>query len=439
MHSADFSTNIAGAAGAAPDKTERMDAQMELDARLRSELERAARAGLDHTRSGLLPVEDAILEVEAAAYVDPVRFAHELHSVFSRVPLMLGASCELPKPGGYKAMEAAGVPILLMRGKDGVARAFLNACTHRGARLAEGCGATARFTCPYHGWSFGLDGKLLAIASREAFGEVESESFKLVELPALEKAGLVWVILDPASRLSIADFLGTFGDMLEGFGFADWHLIDQRRLRGANWKLAFDAHPDWYHLPVLHRDSFGPQVSNRAIYDFYGPHMRMFRPQPEVPPPPETADMYMLDGQVPIGEWPDEALLLGGWLAFPNLSIYTLYSRGQRTVNINQIFPGSDVGESFTVQTLLTEDAPDDDLRDRVLHICDVIEQVVRDEDLPVSCQQQVALNTGLVPKLVYGRNEGGNQHLHRWIEKVARASDAELPGLFAEREAGRA
>src|SRR5690606_5266119 len=137
------------------------DERMKLDPSSRAELERAARDGLACTRSGILPGEDGILEVEAAAYSDPDRFAGELRSIFRRIPLMLAASCELPLPGDYKAIDVAGVPVLLIRAKDGAVRAFLNACTHRGAKLAEGCGAKTRLTCPFHGWTFSLDGKLL--------------------------------------------------------------------------------------------------------------------------------------------------------------------------------------------------------------------------------------------------------------------------------------
>lgn len=107
---------------------------------------------------------------------------------------MLAASCELREPGDCKVMDVAGIPLLVMRGRDGAVRTFLNACTHRGARLMRECGHAARFTCPYHAWSFRLDGSLLAVPASEAFGDPDPDESRLVALPTTERAGLIWPI-----------------------------------------------------------------------------------------------------------------------------------------------------------------------------------------------------------------------------------------------------
>src|SRR3546814_4966615 len=86
---------------------------------------------------------------------------------------MLVFTAELPNPGDYKAMEAVGLPILINRDKAGKVRAFLNVCSHRGAPVApEGHGNCARFTCKYHSWTFGQDGRLIAVAEASTFGDV---------------------------------------------------------------------------------------------------------------------------------------------------------------------------------------------------------------------------------------------------------------------------
>jgi len=240
------------------------------------------------------------------------------------------------------------------------------------------------------------------------------------------------VTLDPCSTLDIDVFLGPFAAMLDCFGFDRWHFMDRRTLRGTNWKLAHDAHSDWYHLPVLHRDSFGPQTGNRAHYTSYGPHLRMFRPEPEMPPPPEAHDIYRLQDRQP-AEWPVDAMLTGGWLAFPNLTMYPLYRGGRRYMNINQIMPGRHVAESFTVQITLCEDEPDETMRRGAKHIADMVERVVRDEDLATSSRQQRALESGLLPTVCFGRNEGGNQHFHRWFDLVLHTPDDALEALFSQ------
>ena len=343
---------------------------------------------------------------------------------------MLAPSCELREPGRFKAMEVAGVPVLLARGEDGVARAFLNVCTHRGAVVADGSGAAARFVCPYHGWTFDGQGALVGVASRRDFGEVDQAAKGLRRLPLLEKAGLIWVVLDPDSRLDIDGFLSSYGDMLEGFGFATWHFVQSRVLNGANWKLAFDAHLEFYHLPVLHRDSFGPKVGNRALYHFFGPHQRLLRPSTtEHRALPEPADLFAQVDRAE-SEWSTEALMAGEWIVFPHVSINSFYDGG-RGVLISQVFPGERVNESFTVQTYLMAEPPDEAARAAAGDLCDFLYRVVNDEDLATSIRQQRALASGLLPVVCFGRNEGGLQQFHRWLERILETPDYALNGLF--------
>jgi len=224
--------------------------------------------------------------------------------------------------------------------------------------LADGCGHSPRFVCPYHGWTFDGRGALVGVAARRDFGEFDLAQRALRRFPLLERAGLIWVVLDPDASLDIDSFLGSFGGMLEAFGFESWHFLQHRTLKGANWKLAFDAHLEFYHLPVLHRNTFGPKIGNRALHHYFGPHQRLVRPSArEGRNLPERVDLFALQER-PEAEWPTEALLLGEWIAFPNLSINSFYDGG-RGVLISQIFPGERVDESYTVQTYLMAEPPD--------------------------------------------------------------------------------
>ena len=122
----------------------------------------AAEKLYEYVKEGKTFQTDKITQVPSSVYSDPVMWEKEINLIFKKLPLCLAASAELPEAGDYKAMEAVGLPILITRGKDGVARAFLNVCSHRGAPLAdEGCGNKARFACKYHGWTFSNDGKLM--------------------------------------------------------------------------------------------------------------------------------------------------------------------------------------------------------------------------------------------------------------------------------------
>lgn len=393
--------------------------QKEQEVDVRGQLVADARRMLECLATGsITPAGDCLIR-PASIYTDPDLFELEKQRLFRRAPLMLAASCELREPGDFKTMDVADVPLLLVRGKDGMVRTFLNACTHRGARLARDCGKASRLTCPYHAWSFGLDGALLAVASRDRFGEIDPDSSRLVSFPTTERAGLVWAILDPAAEPDFDVFLSGYEQLLAGFGFETWHHFETRTLEGANWKLAFDAHLEFYHLPVLHRATFGPKMSNLAEYFEYGPHQRLglVTSADHVLEQDDVAGLASL----PESEWPMNALMFGEWIIFPNVSINCFY-KGGRGVIISQVFPGERVGESVTVQMFLHENPPADELRDDARAMSDFLGHVVGQEDLPMSRDQQAVLSSGLLPRVQFGRNEGGVQHFHNWIDRFVGA-----------------
>jgi phenylpropionate dioxygenase-like ring-hydroxylating dioxygenase large terminal subunit len=131
----------------------------------RQQLIEMARRNLAHVKAGTVDQATGIVRVPARHYLDPQRAQAERERIFLRLPLVLGFSCELREPGAYRALEAAGVPVLLTRGGDGRVRAFLNVCSHRGAIVVdEGSGCASRFSCPYHGWSYDGEGRLVGIA-----------------------------------------------------------------------------------------------------------------------------------------------------------------------------------------------------------------------------------------------------------------------------------
>lgn len=366
----------------------------------------------------------------ASDYSDPVRFDNERRQLFRRVPLMLAASCEIRNRGDFRTFDIAGVPVLLTRDANGVARALVNICTHRGAPVAEGAGHCSRFTCSYHGWTFGLDGRLAAVSSSADFGAIEKGAYALKPLPLLEKGGMIWVVPDPDSTLDIDAFLGTFGEALSGFDLTGWSLVSEKTLPGANWKLAFDAHLEFYHLPVLHRATFGPQMSPRAMYFFEGPHERLLRPvRYERTGMPEHVDLFRWQDR-PESDWPLETLMMGEWIVFPNVSINTFYDGG-RGVLISRIYPGAKVGESVTVQSYYLAGEAGDEARQKASNRADFLERVVADEDLVNSVKQQRALDSGLLKEVTYGRNESGIPHFHDWVDRILATPDAELNALF--------
>ena len=388
----------------------------------RSELAAMVKAGMVHAKAHTIAKAPSVMKVAAKTYYDPAIFDAEVARIFRRVPLLLAVTAEMAKPGDFKTIDAAGVPVLISRGQDGVARAFVNSCSHRGTAVAtETHGNARRFVCPYHGWTFTQKGELMGVASAEDFGEIDKSCYGLIPLRVTERAGLIWGILDPASTLSFDTFLAGYDKILEHFGFEDWHFFESRVIPGPNWKIAYDGYLDFYHLPVLHKNTFGENMSNQANYYAWGPHQRVQAPD---------RDMGVFE-EMPEAEWPVEAMLNGVWTIFPHVSIAS-FQGGGRAVMISQLLPGADVGTSFTTQMYLTRNVPTAEQVEEATAQFKFLEHVVRDEDYSTGFRQQVALKNGGRDHVLFGENEGGAQSFHKWVATLIQTEDADLDGLFA-------
>lgn len=389
----------------------------------RSELLRMARSGLALAQADQIDKAESVMRIPASSYYDPAVFDLEVQRIFRRLPLMLAASAELPTAGDFKTLTVAGTPVLISRGPDGQARAFVNSCPHRGTAVeTQPKGRARRFVCPYHGWTFAQTGELIGVASAEDFGEIDKSCYGLTPLRTEERAGLIWVILDPKSTLSFDAFLAGYDRLLAHFGFESWHFFSSRVLEGPNWKIAYDGYLDFYHLPVLHKATFGEAMSNRANYYAWGPHQR-------VQAPDRGVETY--EGR-PEADWPIETLLNGVWTIFPHISIAS-FDGGGRSVMISQLLPGEHVGQSFTTQIYLMQSPPSEDQAAAATAQFEFLRVVVQDEDYATGFRQQVALKNGGRDHVLFGRNEGGAQRFHSWVRRLIEAEDdAQLQALFA-------
>ncbi len=383
----------------------------------RDQLISMARENLGFVKAGTTQLQTDLLRVPASNYFDPARWELEMDRIFGRLPLMLAFSCELREPGAYKSIVAADVPVLIIRGRDGEARAFLNSCAHRGAQvMPEGTGKARRFVCPYHAWTYDDRGSLVGILDEDEFGDVDRDCHGLTPLPITERAGLVWVALKPETPVDFDAFLAGYDEVLENFGFENWHVVSQRTVEGPNWKIAYDGYLDLYHLPILHKDTFGSDFPNKAIYTAWGPHQRVSGPNPMLLPLEDKAE----------ADWPMEALVGGVWTIFPHVSIAT-FDAGGRGVLVSQLFPGKDPGSSVTVQNYLMADEPDEAGRAEAEEQVDLLEYVVRVEDYATGLRQQRALIAGGRKEVLFGRNEGGGQRFHQWLGRLLDADDETL------------
>jgi carnitine monooxygenase subunit len=375
----------------------------------REELVRIARRNLAHGRNGTMDLVDSVQTIPASNYIDERRYGREVASIFRQVPLSLAFTAELTGPGDYKAMEAAGVPVLIVRGADMAVRAFVNMCSHRGAVVVpEGTGTGRRFSCPYHAWTYDQHGDLVGILDRELFGDVDTSCLGLTPLPVAERSGIIFVVLTPGAAMDIDLFLNGYGEMLDHLGLADCRVVGSQSIAGPNWKLAYDGYLDLYHLPILHRDTFGTSISNKALYDAWGPHQRVTSP---------GRGAAELEG-LPEDQWPIGAMTLGVWTIFPHVSIAS-FDAGGRVFLVSQLFPGPDVGSSVTVQSFLHTQPDRPGLSEEIAKTMAFLRHVVEDEDYFTGLRIQRALKTGAKSEVLFGRNEGGGQRFHAWVEAL--------------------
>jgi phenylpropionate dioxygenase-like ring-hydroxylating dioxygenase large terminal subunit len=370
----------------------------------------AGSALFDHVCGNTTQQTASVLSIPAEEFVDEGRWKLEIERIFKKLPLILAWSAELSAPGAYKTLEIMGLPLLISRGADGLVRVFLNSCTHRGAQLTgQERGNCNRFTCPYHGWTYATDGRLIGVADKAGFGEFNHQERGLRSLPCVERAGLVFAVLTPDAPLNVEEFYGGMLTEIESFNLQDWSWCGSRELPGPNWKIAFDGYIENYHFATTHRTTLAPYfISGVMTFDTFGPHVRVGAP---------SASILASMGSAPREEWQNYEN--NGYefvrSIFPNVTISVL---PEHVVYLTQIFPGNTPGESITLLSFLRQRPPqDEEEHRRMTEIMDVTLNILRTEDYPTNFGVQKSLQSGLLDSVIFGRNEAANQFFHRCTE----------------------
>ncbi len=202
-------------------------------------------------------------QINAKRYTSSARLASEKNILFKNFPLVVGAAAALKKPGDYFLHDFTETPIMVVKGKDEVIRAFLNICRHRGVRLLEEQQGHIRrnIVCPYHAWSYDTKGCLKGIFHPQGFHEVDADSHSLIELECQVRLGLIFVVPNPElkGKIDIDGWLQEVYQVTEGFDFGALVPYDDRMGQlNCNWKLLIDGGLEGYHFKIAHASTIGP-------------------------------------------------------------------------------------------------------------------------------------------------------------------------------------
>ncbi len=387
-----------------------------------------------------------------SVYTSPAIAGREWRQLFRDHPQVIGLSNDLPECGSYVTVDDFGAPVLATRDRGGRLRAFVNACRHRGARVAgPRRGSGGRFTCPFHGWTYSVDGELLGVAREHDFGPIDRACHGLVELPSEERNGLLWVHPDPGGRLEAGGLLGTLDAELGGLALGDMIYQDEATIdMPLNWKLANDTFGETYHFSRLHRSTLGQLFHGDALaYEEFGRHHRFVIASREIDDLREK----------PEREWRvvDGALVI--YYLFPNIQL-TVSRLG---ANVVRIYPdGADPGRSITrisfylrpavAAALAAADGPTVDASntyDRTARrgtdaiapqaTMEIFRSTIEAEDYAMGVDAQRAAESGLLPYLIFGRNEPALHHFHRCFSDALGLPPPEVVSLpQRERAVGR-
>lgn len=218
------------------------------------------------------------MRVSTERYSSPDFHARERERLWLRCWQVAGRADEIPAPGDWKVHALFDQSFLIVRGKDGVVRGFVNACRHRGNALCAGKGHANRLTCPYHRWQYGLDGKLLAVPKPDFKGTVEEfvgpkEELGLHPVPVECFAGFIFINPDPGAE-PLSTFLGETAGLLAPYRLEEMIPVgmDVRESIDCNWKVVMDAFQEGYHIQGIHPELLAAMDEAKERYGFFGDH-----------------------------------------------------------------------------------------------------------------------------------------------------------------------
>ena len=352
----------------------------------------------DHIDNGTTDLGTVQWHEPVEHYTSQSRYEKEIALLRQR-PVVFCPSAAIPDAGSYISRTAAGTPLLVVRDNDLQVRAFINACRHRGMKVASGEGCTRTFSCPYHGWTYNLDGSLRGVPGEAAFPDLDKETSGLKEVFAVEKGGLIYVQQEGEPRLETLETALDFFEPSQSF-FYQSDTIDE-----ANWKLLTETLLEGYHIKSLHRESFYPfGLDNVNVVESYGQNSRVIYPFKRIEKLRSVArDERNIEGS---------ATLV--YHLFPNVSVSVLSKHTSVTV-IEPLSPTRTQMFSYAIKHAAhngVEISQEDAIRD-----VDFVNQSGQEEDRAAARDIQETVTTSANSHLTFGYYEKAIVSFHQQLQ----------------------
>jgi choline monooxygenase len=214
----------------------------------------------------------------AQLYTDPAVAPRERERIFARTWQIVGRREQVAKSGDYFTATLCGEPLLLTRDQGGELRGFYNVCRHRAGPPATGCGSRKVFRCGYHGWTYGLDGKLLNAPEFEGLKDFDRKEFGLMPVRTAEWGAWIFVNLDN-DGLGLLESLAELPQQSARFGLEALKLYERREYHMAcDWKTYIDNYLEGYHLPSVHPSLNRELDYGQYVTEIFARHSRQASP-----------------------------------------------------------------------------------------------------------------------------------------------------------------
>jgi nitrite reductase/ring-hydroxylating ferredoxin subunit len=343
-----------------------------------------------------------------AIFTGATRFAAEQVGIFRRYAVPVTLAAVVAVPGSVVAVEAYGMPLLVSRTRDGQVRVFVNACQHKGSKLIEDCEVhqQSRITCPYHAWTYGIDGKLIGVARADMFAGLDKSARNLKQLPAQIWGGVVYAQLD-GGALDVSQLANDIDLDFNALGIPSAHVYGRKVFEiRANWKLVLEPFLEGYHVQRLHAASIGNLfVDAPSIVDSFGANIRQVSGRVGFEPAMLDVDV---DGNV-------HKLITHAYTAFPNLVVVT----SQYYISVMILMP-RDVAHTTLHYFMLTPEAAATPKAEEVFkRSYEIILGVFGNEDFRAAEISQAGLSAGVPETTVYCGLEENIVRYYNELEKL--------------------